>query len=1168
MYKYDAALSFAGEDRKLAASLSRSLIKRGFSVFYDADREAHLWGKTSKEFERIYGPQSRYVIPIVSRHYVAKPWTLFEFETALQEQEKRSREFILPIRLDDSRLLGLPHHVIRQDARKKTVQEIAELFAAKCRRLQSRRSVPPQIKGARKIALNLLQKDARHALCLIATAAIPLLPAHFKQFFPKYDWRKLIATFRHAGFLDDDTGFLRLTAETLNAVRGDLEQGKWGNEEWINRLSKLEVHIDVAPLLAVHYVVARRLEDAARVVVNICQYTNLGWWNDIYLAIVRTLAQRPHFAKLSPKRQIELLNSLGTCLCQAGEYGESMKRFDEMRRLSKRYKNAWGVGQSFINAGVSAHRSGNDMLAEQLYRKATKHGKETGDRILRGRALNNLAQLCLHEDADRAEHLLEESLKLKAAANDFSGLLSGLATRGNLAAARGDFPLAIQCYSQTARTAKQLGLRYEQALSTYNQGRALQDAGLRRSAVRFYIKARALGTPDDYTDILILCLNALGASAFVTADYKQAHRYGLDLLMVAQRAKNQEYELGALHMIAMSSLARSDLRAYKREIRVTIDTARSRNAAEWVVRALVDSTRSMGNHGLSEPDLTLLQRIAKREAGHRRFGIAAEIWRRIASINGNNGSQETSHAAFIAAQRCLSNCDDSTLKRLQVYRDWFGWAWRGRRYNEAVLTLKKMEHLARRTNHQVDAIAAMDQQGICLQEMGNHEAAERLHRAATAAAKRQKFDLQVERSLNNLGEALRKLGRHKEAVGAQKEAEEIARRAGRHESALSTAHNRALSLQLLNRFDEAVEILRNCRDDAGRRGLWHEYVRAWEALANLHWGMGKQAAALRLYARAQNESQKRQIGELAPRIALNFARLLRTQGKKELAVRTLEPFRTVFDRFVDAYEYYGTLAGLYECTGHLREAASTWSLAKARAEEVGNQEYASYCAAQEADSLAKLGRTKLSKDAVLRALRTEHDPRRRANLLIQSLRLRLTYRYSRSSDQAIFDEVLRLCTDYHLPKQKVELYLLVGDHDLSRTYDRKLNAFKAYAMAMMSSIEAELSGFAEVIWHIVLKIALPNSPIRSTEFPRLLDELTKHLAANSSNANKATKFVLWPFEWAAQLFPFRKQPHRLLEAVYKLVDQKNIMTRFEEIYGDGPTPRSGPHVLRNQISSR
>jgi hypothetical protein len=67
---------------------------------------------------------------------------------AQDEQKKRRAEFILPVRLDDSRLLGLNDNVIRLDARQTSVEHIAQLFADKCGRL-GRRAVPRATRGVR-----------------------------------------------------------------------------------------------------------------------------------------------------------------------------------------------------------------------------------------------------------------------------------------------------------------------------------------------------------------------------------------------------------------------------------------------------------------------------------------------------------------------------------------------------------------------------------------------------------------------------------------------------------------------------------------------------------------------------------------------------------------------------------------------------------------------------------------------------------------------------------------------------------------------------------------------------------------------------------------------------------------------------------------------------------
>ena len=72
---------------------------------------------------------------------------------------------------------------------------------------------------------------------------------------------------------------------------------------------------------------------------------------------------------------------------------------------------------------------------------------------------------------------------------------------------------------------------------------------------------------------------------------------------------------------------------------------------------------------------------------------------------------------------------------LNLYRSWFTWAWETRRYDEALDILRKLETAAERGEFSADAIAAMDQRGVCLQELGHFAKAEALHRAAATAAR-------------------------------------------------------------------------------------------------------------------------------------------------------------------------------------------------------------------------------------------------------------------------------------------------------------------------------------------------------------------------------------------------------------------------------------------------
>jgi hypothetical protein len=61
-YKYDVAISFAGEQRHYAEELATILRAQNVRVFYDSFEQAELWGKNLFEhLSSIYSEQSRYL---------------------------------------------------------------------------------------------------------------------------------------------------------------------------------------------------------------------------------------------------------------------------------------------------------------------------------------------------------------------------------------------------------------------------------------------------------------------------------------------------------------------------------------------------------------------------------------------------------------------------------------------------------------------------------------------------------------------------------------------------------------------------------------------------------------------------------------------------------------------------------------------------------------------------------------------------------------------------------------------------------------------------------------------------------------------------------------------------------------------------------------------------
>lgn len=131
-YKYDIALSFAGEDREYVQRVAERLREIGVKVFYDDFETTDLWGKDLyQHLSDVYGKQARYTVIFISRNYARKLWTQHELKQAQSRAFNENTEYILPAKLDDTELPGLPSTIAYINISNKAPEEFAELIALK-----------------------------------------------------------------------------------------------------------------------------------------------------------------------------------------------------------------------------------------------------------------------------------------------------------------------------------------------------------------------------------------------------------------------------------------------------------------------------------------------------------------------------------------------------------------------------------------------------------------------------------------------------------------------------------------------------------------------------------------------------------------------------------------------------------------------------------------------------------------------------------------------------------------------------------------------------------------------------------------------------------------------------------------------------------------------------
>lgn len=131
-YAFDFAISFSREYRSHARKLAELLEDQGAVVFYDHSFLEHLLGKRlNDELAWVFGEATRYFVPFVSAGYTLRPWPQYEWTIAKLETERRREEFILPLRVDDSLLFGLPDTIGYLDLRDIELDKVADILIRK-----------------------------------------------------------------------------------------------------------------------------------------------------------------------------------------------------------------------------------------------------------------------------------------------------------------------------------------------------------------------------------------------------------------------------------------------------------------------------------------------------------------------------------------------------------------------------------------------------------------------------------------------------------------------------------------------------------------------------------------------------------------------------------------------------------------------------------------------------------------------------------------------------------------------------------------------------------------------------------------------------------------------------------------------------------------------------
>lgn len=137
-YKYDVALSFAGENREYVEGVATHLKSSGINVFYDLFEQVELWGKDLyTHLDDIYRNKARFCVIFISEFYQRKSWTNHERKSAQARAFQKKEEYILFARFDDTEIPGVRPTVGYISLREFTPEQFAQIVIQKLKLARS-----------------------------------------------------------------------------------------------------------------------------------------------------------------------------------------------------------------------------------------------------------------------------------------------------------------------------------------------------------------------------------------------------------------------------------------------------------------------------------------------------------------------------------------------------------------------------------------------------------------------------------------------------------------------------------------------------------------------------------------------------------------------------------------------------------------------------------------------------------------------------------------------------------------------------------------------------------------------------------------------------------------------------------------------------------------------
>ena len=1008
-------------------------------------------------------------------------------------------------------------------------------------------------KSLSKTKIEILPLEKRKLLGLLAVGGLPLKPIYFTQFFPDIDWKKEFRKFLRDGLLKKRDNKILISKRIEKTILSDHNERKSLHLEWIKVLEPLKYYVDIPLILAPHYIALKKFDEAIMVMVDILTETERGWENDLYLSIFESIAESKILNKINSDTRVHFYNTMGLCSTRTGKHMKAVKWYSKLRSYSKRIDHLWGIGQSYINCGVTYFEDGDMKKAEKCYQKAVAHGRGTDDKWLLGRALHNLAMTIYSNNMDKSIQLMNESLKIKEEVEDFEGIAAALLGFGNLAIEKGDSKKALQWYRKAEKKARKLCLSYLHSLTLINVGSANKELNKLDEAIDYYQKARKIAETEGYHYSLFLALKGEAKACLEKGEFEKAEKLFWGLYNLKKTDEDFHEMAANLHNVGVTLIKQKKYQQARRILGHALRLAKKNEYIELIFYCHLNSAFSYAEAGEVKKTLRNLKNRAQKEEKSGFYLVAAKLWENyIKLLIENNRKTDEIEKMFKRCIQCIERSDDNYPYLSRVYKLLYEWRWDNNFFMDAIDALKKLEKIAVDNNQFEDKTRAIDQRGICFQELGMFDKAEKDHRYALKLARRLNDLGCIKTSLQNLGEVLRKTHKLEDSISVSMEAEKIAVEINDIKAQISISHNRALTVGQTGNIRESEKILLQCRDKARKNKFWYEYVRAIRGLAYTAELEGKNKLAERRYLEALRQADVYGLAEYSPEIILDYSDFLSKEKRFEDAVKILEKQGEHFENSVDAHFYYMSLAKLYENKNNTDLAIKYWEEAKSAASLIGNQTIVSECI----DSLERICRQEkeshLIEGELERDIQNENDPKQKSLLMVKYMNLLLSRGKERKAE-SIFKDTLKVVRKHDFIDIKIDIYMKYGDYLWQKSSRSQYKALQAYVVSVLDSISYEDSYeyYLKTCKYVIDKLLAIDPKKRQNRIKALYERLSVWLKKDFEKVEAQLEFdfidyILWPLKVSIRLPAISKDGIFEYQIYEKIEEEMKDLNRLSD----------------------